>query len=160
MNRFSMFNSRQRASSMPDIDLTPMLNLIMVVLAFFVLVSMTLTGEPDVVDVKLPGDERANRDRDNSLPLKVKIDEYGGLTADDLAIDRDKLLRQIPAYLANNPESAVYLIPHPDLPYEDVIRLLSQMRDVGGNRVALAIGTDGNSRSDTVSEDVPEAAIE
>jgi len=153
MNRFSMLNTRQRASSAPEIDLTPMLNLIMVVLAFFVLVSMTLTGEPDVVDVDLPGDEEAAANPAEQPPfLAVEIDQYSGLKADSQEIDRDKLLRQIPAYLENNAQSSVLLIPHPEIPYEDVILLLSQMREVGGNRVALAIGAETEETAESETE--------
>jgi biopolymer transport protein ExbD len=42
-------------------------------------------------------------------------------------------------YLQKNPNGAVVLNADRKLPYEQVVQLLGRMRDIGGDRVSLAI---------------------
>ncbi|MBD0269889.1 MAG: hypothetical protein ICV77_16550 [Cyanobacteria bacterium Co-bin8] len=43
------------------------------------------------------------------------------------------------AYLSRNSENIVYILPNRELPYEEVMQLLGEMREIGGDRVSLAI---------------------
>jgi biopolymer transport protein ExbD len=43
------------------------------------------------------------------------------------------------AYLQQHPEGAVVLNADRKLPYEEVVKVLGKMRDIGGDRVSLAI---------------------
>ncbi|MDY7014432.1 MAG: biopolymer transporter ExbD, partial [Cyanobacteriota bacterium] len=51
------FKSQRYNSKIPTIDLIPMLNVMMAVLAFFVWVSTILSGDPEGIDVQLPSNE-------------------------------------------------------------------------------------------------------
>ncbi|HIK29916.1 MAG TPA: biopolymer transporter ExbD [Oscillatoriales cyanobacterium M59_W2019_021] len=140
------FKSTRFAASIPTINLTPMLNVVMVVLAFFVLVSLTLTSEPTSVDVALPGkeDEEAIPTVNPDLPefLAVRVDPEGKISIDGQYYTQEQLLQDVPAYLQNNPENSVYVIPDPGMPYENVMQLLVELREVGGDRVSLAVGNN------------------
>lgn len=140
------FKSTRFADSIPTINLTPMLNVVMVVLAFFVLVSLTLTSEPTSVDVALPGkeDEEAIPTVNPDLPefLAVRVDPEGKISIDGQYYTQEQLLQNVPAYLQNNPENSVYVIPDPGMPYENVMQLLVVLREVGGDRVSLAVGNN------------------
>lgn len=140
------FKSTRFAASIPTINLTPMLNVVMVVLAFFVLVSLTLTSEPTSVDVALPGkeDEEAIPTVNLDLPefLAVRVDPEGKISIDGQYYTQEQLLQNVPAYLQNNPENSVYVIPDPGMPYENVMQLLVKLREVGGDRVSLAVGNN------------------
>ncbi|MDY6937385.1 MAG: biopolymer transporter ExbD [Cyanobacteriota bacterium] len=155
------FQDKNELGEIPEVDITPMLNVIMVVLAFFVIVSTTLTGEPETVQVNLPSEsdsEPAEEEPDDSEPppvLRANVDAEGGITLDERPYSKEEMLAIVPAFLENNPESSVYLIPDPELPYEQVIQLLAAMRDVGGDRISLAVGN--NSEED---EEAPEAEAE
>jgi biopolymer transport protein ExbD len=43
------------------------------------------------------------------------------------------------AYLATYETGIVVLQAEPDVPYEQVVQLLGDMKDIGGDRVSLAI---------------------
>jgi biopolymer transport protein ExbD len=137
------FKSVRFESSVPTVNLVPMLDVVTVILCFFVLTAMTLTSEPTVVDVALPGqeDEAASASA-NQLPefLAVQVDPEGKISVDGKYSTKEQLLQDIPAYLQNNPENSVYVIPDPGMPYEKVMQLLVEMRKVGGDRVSLAVG--------------------
>ena len=150
------FQDKNELGEIPEVDITPMLNVIMVVLAFFVVVSTTLTGEPETVRVDLPGSEdteATEEEAEETEPppiLRVNVAADGTMTVDDRPYEKEEVLAIVPAYIENNPESSVYLIPDPELPYEQVIQMLAAMRDVGGNRISLAVGT---SKQETEEED-------
>ena len=54
-------------------------------------------------------------------------------------IDMASLKGQMQGYLDRNPDNVVFLLPNQDLPYEQVMQFLGEMRDIGGDRVSLAI---------------------
>ncbi len=94
-----------------------------------------------MVDVTLPDDSVEPVTDPNSLNfLTVTVNPDGELNVNGTPTPKAKLLEQIPAYLDNNPDSIVLLVPDPKMPYEQTIQLLAQMRDTGGDRVSLAIG--------------------
>ena len=51
----------------------------------------------------------------------------------------DQLSASVQAYLSQNKENIVYLVPDRQLSYEQVTRFLGDMRAVGGDRVSLAL---------------------
>ncbi len=123
----------------PQVDLVPMLTVMMGILAFFVTITMTL-GSENLIDVQLPAESQD--DAPPPLPADPFIVELVGETQVQLngqPIEIDLLKGQMETYLSRNPESIVFLLPSPDLPYEQVMQFLGEMRAVGGNRVSLAI---------------------
>ncbi|OKH27045.1 ExbD/TolR family protein [Chroogloeocystis siderophila] len=126
----------QQRSVIPTIDLTPMLNVMMATLAFFVLVSMTLTNEQGV-NIQLPAQDNTIS-LENAPPLLVEFKEKQ-ILLDQQQVTKQQLLQQMRVYLQQNPQGSVLLQPDSKLPYELVVQLLGEMRDVGGDRVSLAI---------------------
>ncbi|MES1024193.1 biopolymer transporter ExbD [Gloeocapsa sp. BRSZ] len=126
----------QQRSVILTIDLTPMLNVMMATLAFFVLVSMTLTNEQGV-NIQLPAQDNTIS-LENTPPLLVEFKEKQ-ILLDQQQVTKQQLLQQVRVYLQQNPQGFVLLQPDSELPYELVVQLLGEMRDVGGDRVSLAI---------------------
>lgn len=136
------FKSQQPDPSLPNIDLIPMLNVMMAVLAFFVLISMTLASAPEGLSVRLPRDGQEDSQPGASQPpplrVQLKADRQIWLGEVPLA-DPSQLPAQVRAYLQENEAGAVWLMAEPEVSYEQVVRLLSSLREVGGDRVQLAI---------------------
>lgn len=123
----------------PQVDLIPMLTVMMGILAFFVVVTLTL-GSEKLIDVQLPAEQPDNTP--TPLPADPFIVELVGENQVQLngqPIEVDALKGQMEAYLSRNPENIVFLLPDQDLPYEQVMQFLGEMRSVGGSRVSLAI---------------------
>ncbi|MBE9126605.1 biopolymer transporter ExbD [Coleofasciculus sp. LEGE 07092] len=136
------FKNQRYNSSLPVIDLIPMLNVMMSVLAFFVLISTTL-GSLQVVDVQLPRDEDGQVQQANPPePLIVRLNRQGQqvqIVVGEQPIGKEQLFQEMRGYLGQNPKGAVLLTANPDVGYEQVVQLLAEMRDVGGDRVSLGI---------------------
>ncbi|WP_017305718.1 ExbD/TolR family protein [Spirulina subsalsa] len=134
------FKSQNNLAPIPRIDLIPMLNVMMAVLAFFVLISMLLTTAPDGVEVQLPGPEDGEvsdqLERDFFL-VRLTATQQGIVNEEPFT--QEQILTQIPNYLATVPDGVVVLVAEPDVPYEVVIQWLAAMKTIGGDRVSLGI---------------------
>ncbi|MGF1458441.1 MAG: ExbD/TolR family protein [Leptolyngbyaceae cyanobacterium] len=124
----------------PQVDLIPMLTVMMGVLAFFVVVTLTL-GSEEKIDMKLPAAQSEDQPAPTSstLPFIVEMEANGGFQVNNEPIDKDTLKVRMEAYLNADEDNVVYLLPNRELPYEQVIQFLGEMRAVGGDRVTLAI---------------------
>jgi len=127
-------------ASLPQIDLIPMLTVMMGVLAFFVVVTVTL-GSEEKIDMKLPSAQLEDQPPApvTTPPFIVEMDANGGFRVNTNPIDKETLKVQMEAYLAENSEHVVYLLPDRALPYQQVVQFLGEMREIGGDRISLAI---------------------
>lgn len=133
------FKHQQASSKLPEINLIPMLNVMMAVLAFFVMISMTLTNAQQGVDVQLPSQEREEIPQDTPDPLIVELNQNGEIFLNSQPMTQEQILEEIQAYLMKTPKGTVLLDADNNLPYEQVVQLLGEMRDVGGEQVSLGI---------------------
>ncbi|MGG6263991.1 ExbD/TolR family protein [Leptolyngbya sp. AN03gr2] len=130
--------SRQSGSSMPEVNLVPMMDVIMTILTFFIIVSMTLTNFQSV-DVALPSSRSGvNRERPTD-PLIVGLNQQQQILLQGSPATREQLTQTIQTYLAQNPKGVVVLKADKQLPYEEVIQVLGTLKELGGDRVSLAI---------------------
>lgn len=136
------FKTQQSNPPLPNIDLIPMLNVMMSVLAFFVLISMTLNPAPAGLDIPLPKDEEAtdkpSKIELDDLTIQLKANEQIWLGETQLA-NSEELLVRVRAYLQTDSRGNILLNADPNVAYERVIEILLALREIGGNRVLLAI---------------------
>lgn len=128
-------------SSIPTIDLIPMLTVMMGVLAFFVVVSISLSSD-QLIQVDLPPEQTEdppNTDLLTEDPFIVSMDAEGQQLLNGTPVTTEQLAAEVSAYLGRNTTSSVYLVPSRELPYEQVMRFLGEMRAVGGDRISLAL---------------------
>lgn len=147
------FRHSSEGSDIPTIDLIPMLTVMMGVLAFFVVISVSM-GSEQLIQVDLPPEESedtpAAPDTVND-PFIVEMDETGQQLLNGQPVDPQQLAVEVESYLARNPSNIVYLVPSRDLPYERVMQFLGDMRGVGGKRVSLALQEPPESSADNAS---------
>lgn len=135
------FRERAEDTSIPTIDLIPMLTVMMGVLAFFVVVSVSL-GSEQLIQVDLPPeqtDDTPTADRAVQEPFIVEMDATGQQRLNGEPISSEQLTVEVQAYLNQTSDRIVYLVPDRALPYEQVMRFLGDMRTIGGDRVSLAL---------------------
>lgn len=133
---------RASASQMPEINLVPMMDVLMTILTFFIIISMTLTAQQQSVNIDLPSTQAGVNDLKTPDPLIVGLTNRGTLEVANKPVTDAQLSQQMQAYLQANPKGAVVLQADKKLPYEQVVQVLGKMRDVGGDRVSLAIDSN------------------
>ncbi len=133
-----MRNRRNQHSSMPEVNLVPMMDVLMTILTFFIIVAMTLTSQQSVT-VTLPSAKPDKTENKEPEPLVVGLNTQGQILVENKPITEFQLSQQMQDYLNKNPKGAVMLKADKKVSYEQVAKLLGAMRDVGGERVSLAI---------------------
>lgn len=131
------FKQQRRGSQIPNINLVPMLDVLMVVLTFFIIVSMTLTTQQGV-EVQLPSQEESSPEAPPPIAI-VKVNAQEQILFDGQPVAPTELTAQVKAYLEKNPKGFVVLQAEEQMPYEKVVSLLGEMKAVGGERVSLGI---------------------
>ena len=133
------FNSHQKKSEMPEVNLVPMMDVLMTILTFFILIAMTTQ---QTVNVNLPSTSAGAVETKDPDPLIVGLNLQNEILLADKPVPSSELGQKIQSYLAQNPKGVVILKADSKIPYEQVVKLLGTMRDMGGDRVSLAI--EGN----------------
>lgn len=126
-----------------------MIDVLMSVLTFFVILTMTLTGQV-VPNVELPqlsegvtsgeGDEGETEAEDAEVPeLLVGFDASGQILLAGEAVETETLLATVGEFLEANPGGVVTLNADRNLDYSQVDGLLEQLAETGGDRVLLVV---------------------
>ncbi|MGD2183351.1 ExbD/TolR family protein [Lusitaniella coriacea] len=132
------FRNRQ-TPSVPEVNLVPMMDVLMSVLTFFIITSMTLTGQR-LGNINLPSaGSGGGAIQEKVQPLVVGLDKEGTILIDNQAISEAELAEEMQAYLAEKPDGKIVVKADRALAYKDITQLLKKMAAIGGDRVSLAI---------------------
>ena len=137
-----MRRRRTANSQIPEVNLVPMMDVLMTVLTFFIIISMTLTGR-QLIGIDIPdsveGADEAEDVEEIAEALIVGLDSNGEIMFEDQNISFRQLTERIRTYFSENPEGKLVLKADRELPYSEVANFLTDLRDIGGNRVSLAV---------------------
>lgn len=140
------FRNRQSDHRMPFVNLVPMMDVLMTVLTFFIIISMSLTGQ-QILNVSLPnlsrqplGTQTGKKPASMSLKsLVIGLDTKGNILIEAEPVDENLLAQRIQKYLALNPKGKIVLKADRELPYDKVAKLLDLVSKIGGDRISLAV---------------------
>ncbi len=124
---------------MPEVNLVPMMDVIMTILTFFIIVSMTLTSQK-ALNIPLPSSDVKGSPIKTPDPLIVGLNLQGQVLLEGKPANDAELAQRMQTYLTKNPQGVVVLKADRKVAYEQVTKLLGTMQQVGGERVSLAIG--------------------
>ncbi|WP_445190825.1 protein TolR [Sphingomonas sp. Tas61C01] len=127
---------RGRRAPMADINVTPLVDVMLVLLIIFMVTAPLLTAG---VPVNLP-DSRAKALDQDQKPVQISLDEAGKLFVDDKEIGEAALpgeLERIAALQAGGEPPQVFLRADRALDYGRVMRVMGELNRAGLNRVAL-----------------------
>ncbi|MEC4985798.1 MAG: biopolymer transporter ExbD [Oscillatoria sp. PMC 1068.18] len=135
------FKNQQPGSSVPEVNLVPMLDVLMSVLTFFIITSMGLTGQK-IGNIVVPGTEvgaGGATEEQIQEKLVIGLSLEGEILLENRTIDETELAEAMQSYLAKNPNGAIVLKADRELEYQQVENLLKKMGEIGGNSVSLSI---------------------
>ena len=135
---------RGRKAPMADINVTPLVDVMLVLLIIFMVTAPLLTAG---VPVNLP-DSRAKALDQDQKPVQLSIDNDGKLFLEDEEIAESALparLERIVALQAGGQPPQVFLRADRGLDYGRVMGVMGELNRVGLNRVAL-VTVEGNAK--------------
>jgi biopolymer transport protein ExbD len=133
---------QRRHQSVPvtEVNLIPMMDVLLTVLTFFIIISMTLSTGQNILNVNLPKtDASAKSSTKTPDPLMIGINPQGVVIIKNKPVDPSQVDEQLQAYFQKSPQGFVVLEADKTLTYDKVTKVLGQLRAIGGDRVALAV---------------------
>lgn len=134
--------SRGRRAPMADINVTPLVDVMLVLLIIFMVTAPLLTAG---VPVNLP-DSRAKPLDQDQKPVQISMEADGKIHVGDDEVSQDILpdvLQQLAAKTEGGQPPQIFLRADKSLDYGRVMRVMGELNRAGLNRVALVtIGDD------------------
>lgn len=121
----------------PELMISPMIDLIFLLLAFFIISTMYMT-EVRTISIELPNAESAEVVHKSSSLVSVKKD--GTYWLDEKKMPLDRLVEEVKARSGANPGYSVVIRGEKEARYNDVIRVLDSCKSAGLTHFGLAAG--------------------
>jgi biopolymer transport protein ExbD len=135
------FGQQPGGSQMPEVNLVPMMDVVMTILTFFIIVSMTLTSYQASLNVQLPS---TNKQVDNAKPtdpLILQLTAEGKLVIEGAPVEPTNLGARLTDYFGRNPEGLVVLQADKKMPYDKIEKVLRDIRAANVYKVALQLAS-------------------
>lgn len=121
----------------PELMISPMIDLIFLLLAFFIISTMYMT-EVRTISIELPNAESAEVVHKSSSLVSVKKD--GTYWLDEKKMPLERLVEEVKARSRANPGYSVVIRGEKEARYNDVIRVLDSCKSAGLTHFGLAAG--------------------
>ncbi len=117
------------------IELIPLIDVIFCILTFFILAAVNFSRQ-QAISLDLP---QANTGTPQMREmLVVSLDDLGQVYVEQQLVSRTQLSQSIKNYQQSNPTGLMVLYAAKNATYREVVEILDILREVGGDRVALA----------------------
>ncbi|HLY56951.1 MAG TPA: protein TolR [Stellaceae bacterium] len=126
-------SGRQRYRPMAEINVTPMVDVMLVLLIVFMVAAPLLTvGVP----VDLPK-SNAPAINENKEPLVITVNSDGDIFVQEMKIDTDSLVAKLQAITNNNPDAVIYVRGDKAINYGRVMEVMGLIASAGFTKVSL-----------------------
>jgi biopolymer transport protein TolR len=126
-------NGRQRYKPMSDINVTPMVDVMLVLLIVFMVAAPLLTVG---VQVDLPKTAAAPITQPEK-PLILTLDGQGKIYLQELPVDAGEVIPRLQAIALNKPDTIIYVRGDKNVPYGQVLELMGSAVAAGFTKVSL-----------------------
>lgn len=127
---------RNRQSDEAEINITPMLDIVFIMLIFFI-VTTSFVKEKGI-EVSRPSSTPPKEVKKNKGPIVVKIDANGNITMKGRLLDRNAVEANLERAKAEKPDSPLIIAAHPDAQTDALVTILDAAEAVGVASVNVA----------------------
>ena len=129
----SIVGKRQRRQPVSEINVTPMVDVMLVLLVIFMVTAPMLTvgvtvDLPKTKSSAIPGDDE---------PLAVSINAEGQIFLQETMLDLDGLVPRLLAITGNNPDVRIFVRGDKSIDYGRVMEVMGTVNSAGFRKVAL-----------------------
>jgi biopolymer transport protein TolR len=126
-------SARARYRPLAEINVTPLVDVMLVLLIIFMVTAPLMTsGVP--VDLPKTNAQPINND---SEPLTVSMNAEGKIFLQDQEVTVDDLVPKLQAISKNNPERRIFVRGDKDIPYGKIMQVMGTITQGGFTKVAL-----------------------
>ena len=127
---------KSRANDEAEINITPMLDIVFIMLIFFI-VTTSFVKEKGL-EVSRPSNTPPKEVKKNKGPILVKIDANGNITMKGRMLERKAVQANLEREKAEKPDSALIIAAHPDAETDALVTILDAAEAVGVGSVSVA----------------------
>jgi biopolymer transport protein ExbD len=132
---------KQGGSQTPEVNLVPMMDVVMTILTFFIIVSMTLTSYQSSLSVQLPNtNKKVDQDKPTD-PLILQVSPDGKLVIEGAPVEPTNLGARLSDYFTRNPDGLVVLQADRKMPYDKLEKVLRDIHAANVYKVALQLAS-------------------
>jgi len=128
-----MRKSRLYEDQKAEADMTPMLDIVFILLIFFIVTTSFVKEQGFLVNKPDPG----KSNNDNKPILLIRITGNGIVSLNNRVTDIERLPANIENFLATNLVSTAVVIPEYDTNYNKVVKVIDQINMVDGLTVSI-----------------------
>jgi biopolymer transport protein TolR len=127
------YAGRRKYSPMADINVTPMVDVMLVLLVIFMVTAPLLTvGVP----VQLPKTKAAAMTNPDE-PIVISVEKDGGVFLQETKIELDQLGPRLAAITENKPDTTIYVRADQETNYGMFAQVLAELQAAGFSKVGL-----------------------
>ena len=130
-----MRRRRKREMKSPEIMLSPMIDMIFLLLVFFIVSTMYMS-EVKTIPIRLPQARHSENVSKSNFNVSIKAD--GSIYLDENPIEMDLLVQNAAAESKRDSSFSVIIRADDDAPYKTIIKLMDKMKGAGVTRFGLA----------------------
>lgn len=131
----------RRFRPVAEINVTPMVDVMLVLLVIFMVTAPLMTSG---VQVDLPKTDAAPIKGDDQ-PIAISIDAAGKLWVQETEIARDDLVPKIKAIMGQKPETRIFIRADKGIEYGKVMDVMGLLGSAGFDKVALVTELKGGA---------------
>jgi biopolymer transport protein TolR len=126
-------SSRRTAQAMSDINVTPFVDVMLVLLIVFMVTAPLMTVG---VSVDLP-ETQASSINEETEPLTISINAAGEIYLQETQLELETLVPRLVAITGANPETRIFIRGDRGLSYGRIMEVMGTVNSAGFNKVAL-----------------------
>jgi len=119
---------------MAEINVTPFVDVMLVLLIVFMVAAPLLTAG---VAVDLPKSEAREISVEDNKPIEVSVNQDGKIFMGETEVTQEKLVSLLTAMTDGNVDRRIYIRGDQALAYGDIMRVIGLINGAGFNKVAL-----------------------
>lgn len=128
---------RHRPEDETEINITPMLDIVFIMLIFFI-VTTSFVREKGL-DISRPSqDPETVEQQDDNLPILVRINQISMISVNNRQVEPDAVRANLERERAQNPSSPLIIAAHPDSDTNSLVRVLDAANVVGITTISVA----------------------
>lgn len=131
---FKLWQDRS-ANQEVRIEIIPMIDVIFCILTFFILAAVGLSRQ-QAISLNLP--KASTGTPQMREMLVVSLDDLGQVYVEQQLVTKNQLYQALKSYHQYNPSGLMVLHAARNSSYNEVVQVLDMLREIGGDRVALA----------------------
>ncbi len=132
---------RRRRRMVADINITPLVDVMLVLLVIFIVTAPSMTK--DGVDVDLPHAKGTAGGGTNAAAIVVSVDPTGRVYVGDKSVEAANIDTEIPKLLKGHESETVTVRGDTNARHGSVIKVLSALRAAGITKVSFAVSGEG-----------------